>query len=193
MEYENFVFYGSFLKTVDSIPDKELKAKVLEAIVRYGCSWQLPDQEKEPMVYAFLQMAIPNIDKQKDSYANGSKGGRPVTYTQEEYNNLFEQGLKNTEVAEKLGVSSSTVDRKKKIWKESKQKETEKENEKEKETEKEKESEVMGFWGVLGPQDNKPLSTEENFKTIDIEEYRAPQCNKYGMTYKAKDIASIGF
>ena len=139
MEYENFIFYGSFLKTVEAIPDDYLKLRVLEAIVRYGCAWELPDKEKEPMVYAFLQMAIPNIDKQKDNYAKGAKGGRPVTHTQEEYNKLFEEGKKNREVEEILGVSSSTVERKKAIWK------------KAKEIDKEKESEDMG---VLGGSEN---------------------------------------
>ena len=147
MEYENFIFYGSFLKTVEAIPDDYLKLRVLEAIVRYGCAWELPDKEKEPMVYAFLQMAIPNIDKQKDNYAKGAKGGRPVTHTQEEYNKLFEEGKKNREVEEILGVSSSTVERKKAIWKKAK----EIDKEKEKETEKDKESEDMG---VLGDSEN---------------------------------------
>ena len=144
MEYENFLFYGSFLKTIDSIPDDYLKLQVMEAIIRFGCAWELPNPQENPMVYAFLQMAIPNIEKQKDNYANGSKGGRPVTHTQEEYNKLFDEGKKNKEVQEIMGVSSSTVDRKKKIWREAK----EREKEKEKETEKEKESEVLGFWGV---------------------------------------------
>lgn len=137
MNYENFVFYGSFLKTVESIPDDYLKLQVLEAIVRYGCANELPNPTKEPMVYAFLQMAIPTIDKQKDNYANGSKGGRPVTHTQEEYNELFERGKTNKEVASILNVSDSTVERKKKTWKEAKARETEKAKEKAKEKESE--------------------------------------------------------
>ena len=127
MNYENFVFYGSFLKTVEAIPDDYLKLQVLEAIIRYGCANELPNPAKEPMVYAFLQMAIPTIDKQKDNYANGSKGGRPVTHTLEEYFNLFAQGKTNKEVAKLLNVSDSTVERKKKQWKEVKERETEKE------------------------------------------------------------------
>jgi len=93
------------------------------------------------MVYAFLQMAIPNIEKSKDNYANGSKGGRPVTHTQEEYNKLFEQGVTNKQVEEILKVSHSTVERKKKIWKEIKEREMDLEMERDKEREKEKEKE----------------------------------------------------
>lgn len=135
MNYENFVFYGSFLKSLEAIPDDGLRIQVMEAIIRYGCTWELPNPAKEPMVYAFLQMIIPNIDKQKDNYANGSKGGRPSTHTQEEYNNLFAQGKTNKEVAELLNVSHATVERKKKIWKEAKEMEKEKEKEMEKESE----------------------------------------------------------
>lgn len=141
MEYENFIFYGSFLKTIEAIPDESLRLRVLEAIVRYGCTWEIPDKEEEPMVYAFLQMAIPTINKQKENYAKGTKGGRPVTHTQEEYNKLFDEGKKNKEVEKLLGVSSSTVERKRAIWKEAKAKETA----------KDKESEVLG---VLGDEDD---------------------------------------
>lgn len=159
MEYENFMFYGSFLKTVDAIPDDYLKLKVMEAIVRYGCAWELPNAQEEPLVYAFLQMAIPNIDKAKDAYT--AKGGRPSKYTQEEYNVLFEQGLSNKEVEEQLSVSHATVERKKKIWRAEKEKAKEKDKEKEKEKESEdmrnfdtfeggavnEKAKLMGFYG----------------------------------------------
>ena len=154
-EYENFIFYGSFLKTIEAIPDKELQNKVLMAIIRYGCAWEVNDEE--PMVNAFLQLVIPTIEKQKDNYAKGSKGGRPVSHTQEEYNKLFDEGKKNKEVEEILGVSSSTVERKKKIWREIR----EIEKEKEKEREKEKESGDMGVLGVPQNTTSRRPSFEE--------------------------------
>ena len=159
MNYENFIFYGSFLKTVEAIPDEQLRYQVLEAIVRYGCTWELPNPKEKPMVYAFLQMAIPNIDKQKDNYANGSKGGRPVSHSQEEYNELFEQGKTNKEVEEILNVSHATVERKKAIWKSSLSKDTEKD------IAKDKESEVMREMRVLrlSPQNTYTAANNNNF------------------------------
>lgn len=119
--YENFLFYGSFLKTIEAIPDPTLQNKVMLAIIRYGCCGCIPSQEEDPMVYAFMMLVIPNIEQQKKNYEKRG-GGRPsVSANQNTFNTLFDEGeLTNQEIADLLGVSLSTVDRRKKQWREEK-------------------------------------------------------------------------
>lgn len=118
MVYENFVFLGSFRNAYESIPDDYQKLLFLEAIMKYGTNGELPNPEEEPLIYAMLQLVIPNIDNQKEKYTKASKGGRPKTFNQKDFDELFDKGLTNQDVADTLGASLSTVERRKKVWKE---------------------------------------------------------------------------
>ena len=120
MDYERFIFYGSFRKTIEVL-EEELGNKVLRAIMNYGTTYELPkinpDDADSTIVFAIMQSIIPVIEKQKTNYESFSKGGRPVSYTQADFDVLFDEGLTNKEVEEQIGCSASTVERRKKIWK----------------------------------------------------------------------------
>jgi hypothetical protein len=119
MELENFVFYGSFKKTIDVLPE-QLGNKVLRAIINYGTAYELPkikqDDADSAIVYAIMQTIIPNIEAQKQKYENGSNGGRPIRYPQEDFDILFNSGFTNSQIIERLGCSEKTVERRRKIW-----------------------------------------------------------------------------
>lgn len=139
MEYENFVFYSSFRQTYDTLPE-ELKLPFLEAIIYYGTNKEMPDAQKDPIIFSLMQLIIPVIDKQKAEYERKSHGGRPTSYNHSEMEELFTAGVSNKEIEKITGASHSTVERYKQVWR-SKQLEDDTNTKTEKE--KEKESEVM--------------------------------------------------
>jgi hypothetical protein len=131
MEYEKFVFYGSFRKTIEVLSE-QVGNKILRAIMNYGTSYELPeiksDDPDSTVIYAIMQQIIPNIEAQKTKYENASNGGRPVNHPQEDFDILFNSGFTNVEIVKQIGCSEKTVERRKKIWNNnSKETETEEE------------------------------------------------------------------
>ena len=72
---ESFVFYESFLKGIELLPEEE-QLKAYKLIAHYGITGELPEGE-QTLANAIFVMAKPNIDAAKTKRTNGSKGGRP--------------------------------------------------------------------------------------------------------------------
>lgn len=164
MNYENFTFMGNWREMYETLPDDKMRLNFIEAVIKYGTTYEVPNSENDPLTYALMLPIMSSIDKAKDNYANGSKGGRPKQYNQKEFNDLFELGLTNKQVEEKTGASHATVERKKKIWRDSKpiqENDYEQDKEEDQEKEQEEEDEERGYEVLRSPQnthDNNPLS-----------------------------------
>lgn len=79
---ESYVFYRSFISALENLDGETFKECIL-ALSRYA----LDEQEyegKNALVNMYLEMAKPQIDKNKVRYENGKKGGRPKTKENQE-------------------------------------------------------------------------------------------------------------
>lgn len=112
--YDNFVFYGDVMNSIEQLPTEEDKRRVALAILRYGTSGEITDDDN---LYCrlILPLVSVGIDKAKDRYnkaiENGKKGGRAKQFSNEEIAELKKQGLTNKQVAEKMGCCEKTVER----------------------------------------------------------------------------------
>ena len=71
---EGFVFYGSFMKAISTLPDEE-RLQAYDAI----CKYALYDEEPTctGAALGMFYMAQPQIDANRRRRENGEKGGRP--------------------------------------------------------------------------------------------------------------------
>lgn len=113
-----FVFYESFLKTIQNVErfaGKEAAYDYLISIMEYGCYGLLPDETNPAWLYGFEQVrtAISHAQERRDKQvANGKKGGRPRTSVDvETILNMKNQGMTYKEIADMLNISESTVKR----------------------------------------------------------------------------------
>lgn len=112
--YENFVFYGSWRTLLEGFPE-DIAKEILWQTMLLGTTGELTTDN--PMIQGIVIGAIaPNIKKAKDRYAvaveNGKKGGRKERFSADEIQSLKQQGLTNQQIADKLGCSVSTVEKK---------------------------------------------------------------------------------
>lgn len=77
---ESFVFYESFLKGIELLPEEE-QLKAFKLIAQYGIRGELPEGN-QTLANAIFVMAQPNIDASKNKRADGKKGGRPSKESQ---------------------------------------------------------------------------------------------------------------
>lgn len=142
---ESFVLYESVYKHIQTLSNRVSDTTALHyinCIMEFGLYGVTPPDDDEVWIYGFEQ-AMTSIYSAKERYnkskENGKKGGAPERITVEQVADLKAQGLTNKEVANTLGCSTKTVERKNQAFREV-QKQTDKteHNLKDKEKEKEK-------------------------------------------------------
>lgn len=113
----SFVLYESVHKQTEILErklGKETAYDFINAVINFGLYGELPDEDSDVWLYGFEQ-TITSISAAKDRYEaaieNGKKGGRPKKIDEEEAIKLKGQGLKNREIAEKLGCSESSIEK----------------------------------------------------------------------------------
>lgn len=117
MEYENFVFYGSWKEHLDGLKElcgEDVVKEVAWQIINYGTykGFDTDDQKIINMVNGMCRDLIDSAKKRREaSVGNGRQGGRPKKYTVEEMLALQGQGLSIPEIADRLGCSVKTVQR----------------------------------------------------------------------------------
>lgn len=80
---DSVVFYRSFWEAIKQLPEKE-RLESLTAILEYGLDEIEP--KSAGVASAIFLMAKPQIDANNRKYQNGTKGGRPSTKTEPNYN-----------------------------------------------------------------------------------------------------------
>lgn len=117
MEYENFIFYGSWKEHLDGLKElcgEEVVKEVAWQIINYGTykNFDTDDKTIINMVNGMCRDLIDSAKRRREKSAtNGSQGGRPKKYTAEEMLALQGQGLSIPEIADRLGCSVKTVRR----------------------------------------------------------------------------------
>jgi hypothetical protein len=114
---ENFLFLASWhdiLEGYDNAGKPEIASEIAKQIIYYGVTGEMTSED--PIVTSIVTgMCAALIDKSKKRYntcvSNGRQGGRPKRYSEEEIQNLHQQGLSEQAIANKLGCSIKTVQR----------------------------------------------------------------------------------
>lgn len=114
---ENFLFLASWhdiLEGYDAAGNPEIASELAKQIIYYGVTGQMTSDN--PIITSIVTgMCAALIDKSKRRYnscvANGKRGGRPKQYNDEQINELHQQGLSASDIAQELGCSVKTVQR----------------------------------------------------------------------------------
>lgn len=117
-DIHNFVFYASWYELIEAYENAgqpEIAAEIAKQIVNYGVTGQITTDN--PLIVGIINaMCATLIDKSKSRYAasvkNGSMGGRPKLFDKETVLQLRQQGLTQQEIADQMGCSKRTVQRK---------------------------------------------------------------------------------
>lgn len=117
-EKENFLFLASWhdiLEGYDAAGKPEIASELAKQIIYYGVTGQMTSND--PIITGTVTgMCAALIDKSKQRYnncvANGKQGGRPSQYSDEDVWKLHQQGFSNQDIADNLGCSVKTVQRK---------------------------------------------------------------------------------
>ena len=114
---ESFVLYESVFRTYQRIykKNKERAADYINAVMEFGIDGVLPDEDDEVWLYG-LDNAIASISAAKDRRAknieDGAKGGRKkIDLDNDVLSVMRDRGMSYQEIADKLGVSKSTIQR----------------------------------------------------------------------------------
>lgn len=208
--YETFVFYGSWRETLEGFKEDfgaDYAKEALWNLMTLATAGDI-ETEKKSIIGFITGCVMPNIDAAKKRYdaavENGKKGGRPKKIDEEEVIKLKGQGMKNREIAEKLGCSESSIEKiNAKTRKNQKNLEKEIEEEKEKEIEEEKEIEkrnsLISLSGKSATLEDSKMSNVKYIYSKPIEEedaaaakiqkqiQKAQQDNLYDLLYEDVD------
>lgn len=118
MSKENFLFLASWhdiLEGYDSAGKPEIASELAKQIIYYGVTGEMTSND--PIITGTVNgMCATLIDKSKKRYntcvANGKQGGRPSQYADEDVWELHKQGFSDQDIANNLGCSVKTVQRK---------------------------------------------------------------------------------
>lgn len=114
---ENFVFYASWLDALNGLDEtnsREFANEFLRQIVIYGVTGEI--ETDNPMIIGFVNaMCKDLVEKSKKRHKacveNGNRGGRPKQFSDEEIISLYDKGLSEQNIADKLGCAVRTVQR----------------------------------------------------------------------------------
>ena len=117
MQRENFVFYASWLDALNGLDEtnsREFANEFLRQIVIYGVTGEI--ETDNPMIIGFVNaMCKDLVEKSKKRHKacveNGNRGGRPKQFSDEEIISLYDKGLSEQNIADKLGCAVRTVQR----------------------------------------------------------------------------------
>ena len=176
---QSFVLYESVYKHIQTLSNRVSETTALHyinCIMEFGLYGVEPPDDDEVWIYGFEQ-AMTSIYSAKERYnkskENGRKGGAPERFSVDQVVELKEQGLTNKEVANILGCSPKTVERKIKAYREAQQQTDKTEhNLKEKEREKNKDSEKKNHTTNVNDTYNITKNTTENECTNDDKKYK---------------------
>lgn len=117
MEYENFIFYGSWKEHLNGLAElcgEDVVKEVAWQIINYGTSKQFDteDQKIINIVNGMCRDLIISAKRRREaSMTNGRQGGRPKKYSVDEMMTLRDKGLSISDIADNLGCSVKTVQR----------------------------------------------------------------------------------
>lgn len=108
---DSFVFYKSWQKSLNRLPNGESFKKVFNAM----CDSIFDDKEFSEKDFTneeliIIDLTIPLLQAAKTNYENGLKGGRPAKINYEKAMGLKEKGLNNSQIAEYFGVSKRAIE-----------------------------------------------------------------------------------
>ena len=108
----NFIFYANWLDAIKHLNNREQENELLRQIVEYGTSGEVEVCGDGAINMAF-SMIKPQIDNMKMKYEakinGGQTAGRKKVVDDDQVRGLAQQGMKAAEIADLLGVSTTTV------------------------------------------------------------------------------------
>lgn len=115
---ENFVFYADWIDVIKAYDDSgqsDLAGELTKQIVYYGVTGEMTSTD--PIITGLVNaMCVALIEKSKNRYnackSNGQRGGRPKQFDKDTIMQLRDQGLSHQEIADQMGCSKKTVQRK---------------------------------------------------------------------------------
>ena len=115
---ENFVFYADWIDVIKAYDDSgqsDLAGELSKQIIYYGVTGEVTSQD--PIITGLVNaMCVALIEKSKNRYNacknNGQRGGRPNQFDKDTIMDLHAQGLSLKEIADQMGCSKRTVQRK---------------------------------------------------------------------------------
>ena len=107
-----FIIHSEWLDCIKTLP-VEMQDKIIAEFVRYGTDLGLKHPD-DALTQSFVNILKSRIDFSKNKYEKkvqaGKSAGRKKKVDDDEILRLALGGMKSAEIAEKLGVSKSTID-----------------------------------------------------------------------------------
>ena len=113
MKKDSAIIYESVYKTIELIPDTELKWEAIKGILRYGFYGEELNSDN-PLVEMVYTSAFPSLKNAVERYEraveNGKKGGRPAEVSMEEIIQMKNEGMTNKQIADKMGCTVKNIE-----------------------------------------------------------------------------------
>lgn len=107
-----FIVHREWLDSIKNLPIEQ-QDKIIAEFVRYGTDLGLKHPD-DALTQSFVNILKSRIDFSKNKYEKkvqaGKSAGRKKKVDDDEILRLALEGMKSAEIAEKLGVSKSTID-----------------------------------------------------------------------------------
>lgn len=107
-----FIVHREWLDSIKNLPIEQ-QDKIIAEFVRYGTDLGLKHPD-DALTQSFVNILKSRIDFSKNKYEKkvqaGKSAGRKKKVDDNEILRLALEGMKSAEIAEKLGVSKSTID-----------------------------------------------------------------------------------
>lgn len=107
-----FIVHKEWLDSIKNLPTEQ-QDKIIAEFVRYGTDLGLKHPD-DALTQSFVNILKSRIDFSKNKYEKkvqaGKSAGRKKKVDDDEILRLALGGMKSAEIAEKLGVSKSTID-----------------------------------------------------------------------------------
>lgn len=107
-----FIVHREWLDSIKNLPIEQ-QDKIIAEFVRYGTDLGLKHPD-DALTQSFVNILKSRIDFSKNKYEKkvqaGKSAGRKKKVDNDEILRLALRGMKSAEIAEKLGVSKSTID-----------------------------------------------------------------------------------
>lgn len=107
-----FIVHREWLDSIKNLPIEQ-QDKIIAEFVRYGTDLGLKHPD-DALTQSFVNILKSRIDFSKNKYEKkvqaGKRAGRKKKVDNDEILRLALGGMKSAEIAEKLGVSKSTID-----------------------------------------------------------------------------------